>query len=128
MRWKGEKAKAWEKVKQYNRAREKVCYTCGKQNLFGIDSQSGHYRTVAVVGSNNTRCWDDRFIHLQCSRCNGAGAGEQAKYKEHLIVDYGIDVVAEYDRLVDAKAVSPIKNWEEIIEHYSKLLQDLSAD
>lgn len=125
MRYKGEKGKAWEKIKEFNRAREDRCYTCGKRNLIGIDSQSGHYRTVAIVGSNNTRAWDERFIHLQCSRCNGPGQGEQAKYKERLVSDYGIDVVAEYDRLVDAKAVSPIKNWKEIIEKYENLLKEV---
>lgn len=121
MRYSGIKAKTWEAVKRANRRREDRCYTCGKRNIVGIDSQSGHYRTVAIVGSNCTRCWDERFVHLQCSRCNGAGQGEQAKYKSHLIADYGEDVVAEYDRAVDAREVSPIKNWQLIIEMWDAL-------
>ncbi len=121
MRWKSVKGKAWEAVKKSVRRREKNCYTCAAKNLQGINAQSGHYRPVAIVGSNNTRAWDERFIHLQCSRCNGAGQGEQAKYHAHLIQDYGEDVVKEFDRLVDAKQVSPVKNWEEVIERFNAL-------
>lgn len=119
MRYVGIKGKVWEKVKLYYRENEKECYTCGKKNLVGVDAQAGHYKPVAIVGSNNTRAWDKRFIHLQCSRCNGAGQGEQAVYREHLVKDYGEEVVAEYDRAVRAKEVSPVKNWEEVMQSFS---------
>lgn len=121
MRYKGAKGRAWDSVKRSTRRREKHCYTCNKKNLEGIDSQSGHYRPVAIVGSNNTRSWDERFIHLQCSRCNSPGQGEQVAYRKHLVEDYGEAVVAEFDRLVAAKQVSPVKNWEEVIHRFDSL-------
>ena len=116
MRYKGLKGVAWNSVKARTRLKEKDCYTCGAKDLIGINAQAGHYRPVAVVGSNNTRAWDERFIHMQCSRCNGAGQGEQARYRMRLVEDFGEEIVAEYDRLVVAKQVSPVKDWQEIIE------------
>lgn len=121
MRYVGIKGKAWIAVKASVRRREKDCYSCGAKNLQKQNAQAGHYRPVAIVGSNNTRSWDERFIHLQCSRCNGAGQGEQVKYREHLVRDYGERLIKEYDRLVDAKQVSPVTDWGEVIERYNAL-------
>ena len=122
MRYKGIKGKVWEIVRSYIKKREKNCYTCGKMNLEGIDAQCGHYRTVAEVGSNNTRCWDKKVIHLQCSYCNGPRAGAQAKYRARLVQDYGKKWVDEYDREVDAKKYSAIKNWQTIIDNFREEL------
>lgn len=98
------------------RAKEKHCYTCPARDLEGVNAQAGHYRPVAIVGSNNRRAWDERFIHLQCSRCNGAGQGMTDVYRVRLIQDYGEEIVAEYDRRVRAKHIDPVKNWQEIID------------
>lgn len=114
MRYKGIKAKAWDAVKARIRHEEKDCYTCNAKDLQGQNAQAGHYKPVAIVGSNNTRSWDRRFIHLQCSRCNGAGQGMAVEYRRHLVRDYGEKVVAEFD--LHYKRVSPVKNWLEIIE------------
>lgn len=116
VRYTGIKGKAWEAIKARTRAKERHCYTCPARDLEGTNAQAGHYRTVATVGSNNKRAWDERFIHLQCSRCNGAGQGEQARYRVRLVQDYGEELIAEYDRLVAAKHVNPVKNWQEIID------------
>lgn len=121
MRYIGEKGKVWEAVKKSVRRREKHCYTCPAKNLKGINAQAGHYRPVAIVGVNNTRSWDERFIHLQCYRCNGPGQGQQVAYRLHLVSDYGEEVVAEFDRLVDAKQVSPVKDWKAIIKRFEML-------
>ncbi len=127
-RYKGIKGRAWITVKNYVRAKEKDCYTCPSKNLQGINAQCGHYRPVAIVGSNNTRAWDERFIHLQCSRDNGAGQGEQAAYREHLVRDYGEEIVAQYDREVASRSYSSIKNWQEIINKYEKLYNLLPSE
>ena len=116
-RYRGEKGKAWEAVKRRTRAKETDCYTCGARNLEGQNANAGHYRPVAIVGSNNKKAWDERFIHLQCGRCNGAGQGEQVSYRAHLVRDYGEDCVARFDKEVAAKKVDPVKDWKEIIEH-----------
>lgn len=122
-RYKGEPGKAWEAVKRGCRRRDKDCYTCPRKNLVesGMKADAGHYRPVAIVGKYNTRAWDTRFIHLQCSTCNGQGQGEQVKYRAHLVLDYGEEVVAEFDRLVDAKQVSPVKDWNAVIETWNAL-------
>ena len=117
MRWKGKKAKAWEAVRAYVKAKEKDCYTCQRKDLKGGDAQAGHFLPVGLVGSNNKLSWDERQIHLQCSRCNGAGQGEQVVYRAHLRREYGDKVVRE----LEARKYDPIKDWDEIISHYEQL-------
>jgi hypothetical protein len=114
MRYSGEKGKAWERMRKIIHAEEKDCYTCPKKNLVseGWKADCGHYKPVAIVGSNNTRSWDRRFIHLQCTYCNGPGQGMAIEYRKHLVKDYGEEVVTEFDS--NYKKVSPVKNWKEI--------------
>lgn len=122
MRYTGIKGKAWEAVRSYVKGRETDCYTCGKKNLSGADAQCGHYRTVAEVGSNNERCWMKEIIHLQCSYCNGARGGAQAKYRARLVKDYGEEWVDKYDKDVDSKKYAAIKDWKRIIDTFSEVL------
>lgn len=119
MRYKGQKGKAWEKVKEYVRAREKDCYTCPSKNLRGINAQAGHFLPVGLVGSNNTLSWDERQIHLQCSRCNGVGQGQAVAYRTRLVKDYGEENVQELE--ARRWKVDKVKNWQEVIEHYENL-------
>ena len=119
MRYRGEKGHAWEAVKKYIRAKEKDCYTCPSKRLEGINAQAGHYLPVGLVGSNNTLSWDERQIHLQCSRCNGVGQGQAVAYRNRLIRDYGKKVVEELE--ARRWKVDPIKDWQEIIDHYDHL-------
>lgn len=119
MRWKGDKGKAWESVKKYTRRVSMDCYTCTKKKL--TDPNAGHYFPVAIVGSNNALSWDYRFIHTQCSYCNGPGQGMQESYRRHLIKDYGESVVEEYEKAVYAKKVNPIKDWKSIKTFYDSM-------
>lgn len=114
MRYKGDKGKAWEAVKAWSRRSFKDCYTCGAKDIVSKNAQAGHYRPVAIVGSNNRKAWDERFIRLQCSRCNGAGQGEQVAYRARLVKDLGEEAVYAYDRAVIAKTVDPIKDWRAV--------------
>lgn len=118
-RYKGIKAKAWDAVKAYVRSREKDCYTCPSKGLFGQNAQAGHFIPVALAGSNNTLSWDPRFIHLQCSRCNGAGQGMAIEYRAHLVTDYGEKIIQEAE--ARRWKVDPIKNWQKIIADFSVL-------
>ncbi len=123
MRYKGIKGKTWEAVRKYVKAKEKNCYTCSRRNLIGTDAQAGHYLAVGLVGSNNTLSWDERQIHLQCSRCNGVGQGQQVAYRSHLIEDYGEEVVQELEKR--RWKTDKVKNWQEVIDHYTALLKNL---
>jgi hypothetical protein len=116
MRYVGKKGKAWEEVKKSVRRREKDCYTCGAKDLQGQNAQAGHYKPVALVGSNNKWSWHPKFIHLQCGRCNGAGAGMAIEYRSHLVRDYSEEEVQEFDN--NYRKVNPVKDWDEIIKTF----------
>ncbi len=120
MRYKGLKGKAWEAVRAYVKAKEKDCFTCVSRNLEGINAQAGHYLPVGLVGSNNSLSWDERQIHLQCSRCNGVGQGQQVAYRTKLIALYGKKTVQELE--ARRWKIDPIKNWQTVIDHYESLL------
>lgn len=119
MRYKGEKGKAWESVKRSVRRREKDCFTCGARNLVGINAQAGHYKTVAIVGSNNEWSWRPEFIHLQCFRCNGVGQGMAIEYRKLLVKEFGEKLVKEFDE--GYRKVRPIKDWKKIIKKFDAL-------
>lgn len=116
VRYKGIKAKVWEAVRRSIKRRETDCYTCGKQGLEGVDAQAGHYLPVGHQGSNNIFSWHPNLIHLQCSRCNGAGQGMQNEYKEHLIKDYGQEFV-DYVQAERYKT-NPVKDWQAVIDEF----------
>jgi hypothetical protein len=121
MRYKGEKGRAWEAVKAWCRRTFKDCYTCPAKDLVGQNAHSGHYQPVGLVGSNNARAWDERFIRLQCGFCNGTGQGRQVVFREKLVKEYGERVVAEFDKQVNAKQVNPVKDWQEVIDRFDGL-------
>ena len=121
MRYRGRKGKAWLAVKAWCRRTYKHCYTCPAKDLEGINAQTGHYQPVAIVGSNNQKAWDERFIRMQCSRDNGPGQGLQVIFRANLVKEHGEAVVAQFDREVRAKKVDPIKNWDAIIEKFDRL-------
>ena len=121
MRYKGIKNKVWEEVKKSIRRREKDCYTCPNTDLEGKNAQAGHYRPTAIVGANNTRNWLPQVIHLQCSRCNGPGQGEQVVYRKHLVEDYGEEWVAQYDAEFASKKPSPVTDWDAVIHTFRML-------
>lgn len=121
MRYKGVKGKAWEAVKASVRRREKDCYTCNKKDLLanGWKADAGHYKPVALVGSNNKWSWHPRFIHLQCATCNGSGQGMAIEYAAHLAREFGQSVVDEFE--ASYRRVNPVKDWKEVINTFSLL-------
>ena len=121
MRYKGIKGKAWEAVKAWTRRTYKDCYTCGAKNLVGKNAQAGHYQPVALVGSNNNKAWDSRFIRFQCGFCNGMGQGMQVIFRQNLVKEHGKEVVAKLDKEVMAKKIDKVENWNTIIEHFNSL-------
>jgi hypothetical protein len=121
MRYKGDKGKAWEAVKRWCRRTFQHCYTCPAKYLVGINCQTGHYQPVGIVGSNNKLAWDENFIRMQCSHCNGVGQGMQVIFRENLVKEHGEVMVAEFDRQVAGKFYNAVKNWVEIKEHFDSL-------
>lgn len=121
MRYKGIKAKAWEAVKRSVRRREVDCYTCPRKDLLanGLKADAGHYKPVALVGSNNKLSWHPDFIHLQCSTCNGPGQGMALEYREHLERDLGKDAVQWFED--HWRKVNPVKDWQEVINTFDSL-------
>lgn len=115
-RYKGKKGTAWNYVKKIVREREKDCYTCGAKNLQSYNAQAGHYQPVGLVGSNNKKSWDLRFIRLQCGRCNGVGQGMQGQFRKKLVEELGEEVVDDFDKRVMSKEVDPV-NLEELLEY-----------
>lgn len=119
MRYQGIKGKAWESVKSWCRRNFKDCYTCPTKDLVSYNAQAGHYQPVAIVGSNNKKSWDKRFIRLQCGRCNGAGQGMQTEFRKRLVKEYGEKVVAQFDLEVKAKKVDKVESWQAIIDEFN---------
>lgn len=127
-RYSGIKGTAWEYVKKIVRLRDKDCYTCVAKGLQSYNAQAGHYQPVGLVGSNNTKSWDLRFIHLQCGRCNGVGQGMQGIYRKRLVEELGEEIVADFDKRVLAKEVSPVWDWKELIEQYKQILNEINKE
>ena len=119
--YKGKKGKAWEAVKLSTRRREKDCYTCPQKDLLanGRKADAGHYKPVALVGSNNKLSWEPRFIHLQCATCNGPGQGMALEYRAHLIKDFRESVVEWFE--ANWRKVNPVKDWDEVIRTFESL-------
>jgi hypothetical protein len=125
MRYTGIKGKAWEAVKRWCRAVSTDCFTCPARNLVSYNLQAGHYKPVALVGSNNKLSWDERFIRTQCGHCNGAGAGMAREFEERLRKEIGDAAVDEFE--ANYRRVNPVKNWPAIIEHFDTLTAGMSA-
>lgn len=126
IRYTGKKGKAWELVKQITRALSSDCYTCPARNLQGINAQAGHCWPVGHVGSNNKLSWDLKQIKLQCSRCNGAGQGEQKTFIDRLIMELGEKEV----QILEARRwkTDPVKDWDALIEYYKEVLREIQEN
>ena len=103
---------------RYIRQRDKgQCYTCPKKDD-PKKMQCGHFNPRQYL---NTR-WDERNNHCQCYACNMLYNGQPSRYAQHLIEDYGADIINELEknRLISVKLD---REWyEERIKHYEEEL------
>ena len=109
-------------VSEFVRRRDKgVCYTCGTRYDWR-KMDAGHYIKRS--------CWRLRFdirnIHTQCKRCNSYLHGNMDKYALHLIEDYGVEILQEFNRLKDM----PEKKWavkelEDLVKYYEDKIKQL---
>lgn len=124
-RYKGKKGRAWDAVKAWTRAKYKHCYTCGARNLSSYNAQAGHAFPVSLIGSNSKLAWDEKIIRLQCGRCNGAGQGEQVAFRAGLVKEYGEEAVKKLE--ARKHKVDPLKDWDEVIERYTRLKEEADS-
>lgn len=121
-RYSGWKEKCWQLVRKIVKERDgDKCYTCPREGA-EWKWDAGHYKPVALVGSNNRLSWDLRFIRRQCSRCNGAGQGMAREYEARLRLELGDDVVDWFEE--NYRKVNPIKNWQEFHKELTTLLEE----
>jgi 5-methylcytosine-specific restriction endonuclease McrA len=124
MRYKGDKGKAWDALRQYVYERDGyVCVTCGRSKADGFQMQAGHLYPMGHTGSNNKLSWDEFNVHCQCARCNGPGLGEQELMAGYIQRKYGKKKLEELKSR--RYKVDPVKDWKGLIEYYKEKLKNL---
>jgi DNA-directed RNA polymerase subunit N (RpoN/RPB10) len=117
------KKKAWDEFSKYIRRRDSTyigieCYTCGKYITFET-AQAGHFQP----GRHKIFLFDERQVHAQCFQCNGPLKGNWPKYYEHMIRDYGQEVVNEMIAQKYTNDQWKVFELEEIYRKYSAKLK-----
>ena len=108
---------------RYIRLRDKgQCYTCPKKDE-PKKMQCGHFNPRQYLSTR----WDERNNHCQCYACNMLYNGQPSRYAQHLIEDFGEEIINE----LEGNRLKPVKldfNWYfEKIEHYKKEVEKLST-
>jgi len=117
------KAKAWQVFSKYIRLRDTCklgteCYTCGK--YYPINRmQAGHY----LAGHRAIHMFNEINVHAQCPACNIYKHGDPITYREHLVRDYGEDIVKVLE-----EHRNDFKQWKvyELEEMYQKYKSKLT--
>lgn len=117
------KQKAWDVFSKYIRLSnsyklspggERVCecYTCGARKEWKF-MQAGHY----IAGHRAINMFNEINVKPQCALCNIYKHGDPITYREHLVKDYGEDIVEELEA-----HRNDIKQWKvyELEELYKK--------
>lgn len=127
------KKKAWEAFSKYIRLRDSIkttgtkthanCYTCGKvYPAFGIGClQAGHY----AGGRKNAVLIDEVGVNAQCYNCNHTLKGNSIVYRQHLVKEYGEEVVFEIEERSFTTVPMKAYQWLEIAEIYTKKYSEL---
>lgn len=67
------------------------CYTCAK--VYDVKKMhAGHFKSRKSGGSSGIY-FDERGIHTQCTQCNTFEQGRPTEYKEHLVKEYGPEII-----------------------------------
>lgn len=73
------------------------CVTCGKILDVKYEGEAGHFMGRGMGGSSGVY-FDERNVHLQCSKCNAWEAQNvRPAYREYLVKKYGEKVVNELE-------------------------------
>lgn len=102
----------------YIRTRDKgQCYTCPRKDEIK-KMQNGHFNPRQYLSTR----WDERNNNCQCYVCNMLYNGQPSRYAQHLIEDYGPNIINELekDRLKPVK-LDAIWYLNKIEEYKEKL-------
>lgn len=104
--------KARDLFSKWVRQKEKgVCYTCGTRHEWK-ETDCGHFY------HRDSLDFSEEGNHCQCTRCNRFLHGNTAKYAEHLVRDYGPDIIKELIRLGDNVRKFKQQELLDLIEKY----------
>ena len=98
------------------------CYTCGKRMEIK-ESQCGHFVSRGYLSTR----WDEENTRPQCVGCNIWGNGKPLDFEEKLKKEIGVSKVEKL-KMKRHKILKVSSLWyEEQIEHYQNLLDQLLA-
>lgn len=115
----------WELCKKITRARYKHCYTCGQQNLVGVNAQTGHMYPDGACGASMK--YDLRILRNQCFRCNINHGGMGATFLLNMKREIGEGAaMALYDeaRLSKGRPINARDHYLILEREYKKILED----
>lgn len=96
-----------------------TCVTCGKRaKPIGEGMQAGHF-----CGRNNSVIFDERNVHVQCTRCNYYLSSNPVKYLEFMVREYGEDVVDELERRKKRSHYLTVDELSGLIEDFKTRLK-----
>lgn len=109
----------WDECKRIIRIRyDNVCYTCGEENLFGKNFQTGHMIPKAYVDAYLK--YDLRILRPQCFSCNIWRGGMGALFIENMREREGNKyvnlILKELDTKIEKKAI--YKFYLELLREY----------
>jgi hypothetical protein len=106
-------AKAQKVFNAWIRKRDEghLCISCGSFNA----NQAGHYLSA---GHHSVHRFNEKNVHLQCSRCNLYLSGNQISYRINLVKKIGAEQVEILEGTRHNKKKWDRLELEYIIEHY----------
>jgi hypothetical protein len=90
------------------------CYTCGARKRFN-EIQAGHF----ISRANNSLRYDQRNVKPQCVACNIFKHGNIPEYANHLIDEYGAEIIATLTKEGRQIRQFTTKELDKMIEYYS---------
>jgi hypothetical protein len=118
------KKKAWDVFSKYIRLRDTTrlgtfCYTCEKYFDFK-KMHAGHY----LAGHRAINYFNEINCHAQCPGCNIYKHGDPITYREHLVRDYGEEIVKELEAHRNDFKQWKVYELEELYLKYKSKLKD----
>lgn len=120
------KKKAWTLFSLYIRLKYtdwrgwNACVTCGVVKHYK-QMQAGHF----IPGRRNLILFDERGVHPQCYRCNIELKSNPRKYQAFMERTYGLEVIAELDRLEDMDKQFTPTELEDLIKDLKEKIKCL---
>ena len=98
------------------------CVTCGRK-MYWLDAEAGHW----VKRQHKLVTWDERNVHVQCTRCNKWRGGAEEDHEAYIVAKYGREVADELEQ-ARGRVFKVNKDWvEERIAYYKQKLTELET-